>query len=40
MEEKKVEQIAERLSVLLEDEGLCKKFEENARKKVEERGSK
>lgn len=40
VEEKNVEQIAERLSVLVEDKGLCKNFEESARKKVEEKESK
>ena len=37
VEEKNVEQIAEKLSVLLDDEALCKKFGQNARKKVEEK---
>ena len=39
VEEKNVEQIVEKLSVLLEDEGLCKKIGRNARKKVEEKFS-
>ena len=39
VEEKNVEQIAEKLSVLLEDEVLCKEIGENARKKVVEKFS-
>lgn len=37
VEEKNVEQIVEKLSVLLEDEVLCKETGQNARKKVEEK---
>ena len=39
VEEKNVGQIVEKLSVLLDDEVLCRKIGENARKKVEEKFS-